>query len=729
MLLRALALLFFAVPALLAQGGKLSLEALYHPTRKVDYLPAPPRYAWLPGDQLLETRVEKGQATLTRVDARSGERKPFLGADAVADALVKQGAPEAEAKRALMRPAWNEAMDAFVASLGGDFYLVRIQPLEARRLTRDGRPKDEPLFSPDGKKVAFLRANDLHALELESGVEIRLTRDGAEERLNGRLDWVYEEEIYDRGNKRAFWWSPDSRMLAFLQLDISKVPTHVLMDDRSQPQKQVPLRYPKAGDPNPVARLGRVDLQGTLAWMENPYPGQETLIVQVGWDPKNRLVAAFQDRIQSWLELWRFQGTKGASLLREQGKAWQDRLPLPRFLKDGSFLWLSDRSGFRHAYRHAEDGALLRQVTEGPWDVREIHGVEEPAKPKDAKKALLLFSGTERGPLGLDLYSVALEGKAPNARLERLSARAGTHQVKFGKSLDLYLDQWSDATTPPTTAVLAREGKKLLDLGGGASPAYAQLALGTVKFVQLKARDGAPLEGMLTLPPGFDSSLKYPVVQPVYGGPHAPTVRNAFGRGNLLSHFLAQQGYVVFAVDPRSASNHGSTSAHAAHRRLGEQELADLEDSVAWLGQQGWADLGRVAIMGTSYGGFMSAFALTHSTKWKVGVAGAPVTDWHLYDSVYTERYMGLPKDNPEGYARTSVLKAADRLQGRLLLLHGTLDDNVHPQHSIQALDAFQKAGKAVEFALVPGAAHGPRAPDQTWAWYRKIWEFLKGSL
>ena len=728
---RLLALLL-AVPMLMAQPaeGRLTLEALFHPTKKVDFTgPAGPRYSWLADGSLLESRTEKGLTTHQRLDPRSGERRAFLDGNAATAALVKAGAPEAEAKRALGQPLLNDAADAVLFTLGGDFYWMRLQGSEVRRLTKDGRAKDLPSFSPDGKRLAFLRGNDLHALELDSGTEIRLTRDGGEERLNGRLDWVYEEELYGRGDHKAYWWSPDSRLLAFLQLDIAKEPSHTLLDDRSQPQKLVTLRYPKAGETNPSVRLGVVDFQGALGWMEDPYPGQETLIVQVGWDPKGKLLAAYQDRIQTWLELRRFEGSRSSALLKEQSRAWQDRLPLPCFLKDGTFLWLSDRTGFRHIYRYDSAGRFLRQLTEGPWDVRELHGADEGRDPKDAKNRQVYFSATERSPIGLDAYAVALDAKVPNTKMQRLTDKPGTHMVSFPKTLGVFLDRWSDVAPPPRLEVRSLDGKTARGLEAATWPGLKGLRLGTMKFQQVKTRDGFPLETMLVLPPDFDPTRKYPVVQPVYGGPHTPTVQNAFGRGNLWNHFLAQQGYVVFACDPRSASNKGPASAYPAYKRLGAQELADLEDSLAWLGQQGWADLNRVAIEGWSYGGFMTTFALTHSDKWKAGVAGAPVTDWTLYDSIYTERYMGLPKDNPKGYEAASVLKAVPSMKGSLLLFHGTLDDNVHPQNSVKLIDALQKADKDFEFVLLPGSAHGPRAPEQIWARYRKMWEFLKAKL
>ncbi|MBK8792322.1 MAG: DPP IV N-terminal domain-containing protein [Holophaga sp.] len=725
--MRLRALSFGLIPALVAgplvaqEASQLTLEKLFHPQQRVNYLAMPaPQRTWMPDGQLMENR--KGE--LFRLDPSTGKAQSLLQPTAVKEALVKAGAPEAPAKAAAERgpSLWTGTMDAFLITVERDLYWVKRDDLTVRRLSTDGSAKDAVTLSPDAQKIAFLRGNDLYVVELATTKETRLTQGGHETRLNGRLDWVYDEEIYGRGSAKAFWWAPDSRRLAYLSFDVSQEPIHMLLDDRSQPQKQVPLRYPKAGDPNAEVKLGVVDLSGNTVWMENPYPGQETLIVQVGWDPKGRVLAAFQDRIQTWLELRRYENPTGKALIRETSKAWQDRLPLPHFLKDGSFIWESDRTGFRHLYHCDPEGTVRRAITDGPWDVRTFHGVDE-------KSGRAYFSGTERSAIGLDAYSVALDGKTANAKLTRLTQQPGIHRVLFDPTFSRFQDRWTDATTPARQLLFDLNGKALPLTDEPVTEAFKKLQLGTVKFQQVTTHDGFPMETMLVLPPTFDPTKKYPVFQEIYGGPHAPTVANAFGRFNLWWHFLAQQGYVVWVCDNRSASNKGPASAYTAYKRLGQTELEDQLDGLAWLKQQGWADMNRVAIDGWSYGGFMSAYALTHSKAWKVGIVGAPVTDYRLYDSIYTERYMGLPKDNAAGYDGTSLMKSAKDLEGRMLLFHGTLDDNVHPQNTIQFVDALQKAGKDHELVLLPGSGHGPRTPEQVWFRYWKTWEFLKKNL
>lgn len=724
-LLRPLpALLVLAAPLAAQEAGKLTLEAIFHPTKKVAFLTPPSaRWTWMPDSTLLETRTEKGLTHLNRLDA-AGKATPVYTAEVLPEALRKAGMTEAQAKQAAGRGplVWNPTLDAFLVKGGEDLYLVRTAGPAATRLTTDGAAREVPTFSPDGKHLAFLKGNDLHVLDLATGAEKALTTGGSETRFNGRLDWVYDEEVYGRGSTRAFWWAPDSRSLAFLSFDLSKVPVHTLVDDRSHPQKTVPIRYPKAGEPNATVTLGRVDLNGALTWMTDPHPGTETLIVQVGFDPQGRLLAAWQDRIQTWFELRRFEGVEGKVLVKERSKAWQERLPLPRYLKDGSFLWQSDRSGFRHLYHLDAEGRELRALTSGDWDVRDLLAVDE-------KAGKAFFSATERSPIGLDAYAVDLKGKRANAGLKRLTAESGTHMVQFSPDGKRFLARWTNSTTPTQTRLQDAAGALLRTLDAPATEALSKLKLGKVSFQTIQARDGHPLQTRLIFPPDFDPAKRYPVFQEIYGGPGTPTVRDAFGRDLPWHHFLAQQGFVVWVCDNRSASNRGTASGHHAYRRLGQTELEDQLDGLAWLKAQGWADMNRVAIDGWSYGGFMSAYALTHSKAWKVGIVGAPVTDYRLYDSIYTERFMGLPKDNPEGYAATRIMDKAKDVEGALLLFHGTLDDNVHPQNTIQLVDALQKAGKDFELVLLPGAGHGPRTPEQVWFRYWKTWQFLKKNL
>jgi dipeptidyl-peptidase-4 len=715
-----------ALPLVLqAQEGRITLEGLAHPTQRIPYVGFPStRLEWAADGSLVQTKFEGGKPSLWRVDPATWAATPLFDSEKLKEALLAAGAKAEDLKTLFTtQPTWSADRSAIVVTVGEDLFHIDLKAAKASRLTTGQGEEDEATFSPDGSKVAFLRGNDLYVVDVASAKETRLTTGGSETVFNGRLDWVYQEEVYGRGNFRAFWWSPDSKKLAYLQLDETKVPVFTLADDRSQPQKLLRARYPKVGDPNPIARLGVVDLQGHTTWTPEAHAGMETLITRVTWDPKGRLLANITDRAQTWLELRRFEGTGSKALLTEKGNPWVngERQELPVFLKDGGFLWESDRTGHRHVYRYDAEGTLKHAVTSGEWEVRHLHGVDEA-------KGFLYFDGTATSPIATHTYRISLDGK----KLTELTTARGSHRVRWNKDFSAYLDTWSNLEQPAKQALFDATGKQLRMIDENPSPRLKELKLGTVKLQQVKTRDGFPMETMLVLPPDFDATKKYPVFQHIYGGPEAPQVNDAWSRDLMWYHFLAQNGIVVWICDNRSASNKGIASAAGIYKQMGAQELQDQLDGLKWLGAQGWADMSRVCIEGWSYGGFMSAYALTHSDAWKLGIIGAPVTDFRLYDSIYTERYMGLLADNKAGYESTSVTALAKQLHGKALLMHGLADDNVHPQNTVQFVDALQKAlDKDFELRLYPGSDHGSAfgKPWQNWDILKARWDFLKKNL
>lgn len=702
---------------------QLSLEAIYHPTKKQNFELKPlTRLSWDAQNRLIETQTKEGVVQQFVVNPHSWEKQALAADGNFLEWLSKAGIAEKEARKIIdsLAAQISPEVASYVFSHKNDLWLLDTAAKQVRQLTHTpDQPEDEAILSPDLKSVAYLKGNDMYLTDVASAKETRLTTGGSATQFNGRLDWVYMEEVYGRGRLRAFWWAPDSKKLAYLSFDESKVPVYTLSGDHAQPIKAEHTRYPKAGDPNPEVRLGVVDLTGKTSWSDNPYAGQQILITQVGWSPDGKLLAHWQDRAQTWLDLRLYdQSYQSKSLLKETSPAWTERLPLPVFLKDGGFLWESDRTGYRHLYRYDANYKLHSTLTKGNWDVRTVYGVDE-------KNNRVLFAASERNPIGNDIYSVKLNGSG----LTRLSQEKGSHTARWNKDFSMYLAQWSSLQQTPKQALFDSQGKLIKLVDELALPAaYAQLKLGQVKQLQVPARDGFPLEAILFLPPDFDASKKYPVYHTLYGGPRAPQVTDRWN-ANLFHHFLAQQGYIVWVLDNRSASNKGAVSAWPIHKKLGQLELQDQLDGLEWLRKQGWADMDRVALNGWSYGGYMTSYAMTHSKAWKIGFVGAPVTDWHLYDSIYTERYMGLPQENAAGYLSSSVLKAAKDLHGKILIMHGTMDDNVHPQNSIMLIDELMKAEKDYSLQLYPGQGHGVRDPYQNWSLQKAKWEFIQKHL
>ena len=408
------------------------------------------------------------------------------------------------------------------------------------------------------------------------------------------------------------------------------------------------------------------------------------------------MFAYFQNRTQTWLDFCTMPADGGplTRLFRETTKAWVDDPGEPIFLSDGSFLLASEVSGWKHLYRFDKDGKRQKAVTEGEWEIRTVHKT-------DGKDGYVYFSATKDATNAANLYRCRTDGTG----FERLTRGDGAHAATVAPTGKYFIDSHSDANTPTQVRIFKADAALVRTLD--TNPVYArdEYRFGPYERVQVKTKDGFYLEGSLVKPSDFDPAKKYPVWTFTYAGPHAPTIRESWDGGRVQDQALAGAGVIVFRIDPRCASGKGACSAWTAYKQLGVQELKDIEEAIDWLTTHPWVDAKRLGLSGHSYGGFMTAFALTHSKKFSAGIAGAPVTDWRNYDTIYTERYMSTPQENPQGYDASSAVKAAKNLHGRLLLLHGEMDDNVHVQNSMQLIDELQKAEKDFEVMIYPRRA------------------------
>ena len=660
--------------------------------------------AWLDGDHYLVFDAgtqPRGPSNWSRVVARTGERLEYVDKAALVRSL-KAGDAVAAIEDASSW-TWSEDHTRFVVNVGNDLFAAG---LDGRAVRLTNTPDVEEVgvrFSPDGETVAFVASYNLHVVPAAGGDARALTTEGHSDLFFGRLDWVYQEELYGRGNFQGYWWSPDSSRIALLKLDESPVEEFVLVSDVPARPEVERTNYPKVGEPNPIVDIGAIEVaSGAVKWFDvSDYPADDRLVVRVTWTPDSKEVFfQVQNREQTWLDMRAGDVASGKSRLvwRETSDCWVEAGPEPVWIADGaSFLWLSERDGYKHLYRFGRSGEPQGRLTEGEWQAKELVSVDE-------EKGCAYVLSDKDSKIETHLYQVPLAG----GDLQRITKGRGTHDVSMAPDHQSFVTKWSDAETPGCVYLRDLEDNQLRAIAESKPQMMRRFGVQFPEFLQVATRDGFEMEAMLIKPKGFDPKKQYPVVQFTYSGPHAPRVRDRWGGRDFLWHnLLAQNGYVVFCCDNRSASGKGREFAKACWRKLGQSELQDLSDGVDWLIEQGVADPARVAIWGWSYGGYQTLYNLTHSKKWAAGVAVNPVTDWRLYDTIYTERYGGLPSNNAEGYEKGSVTNAAKDLHGKLMLIAGAMDDNVHMQNSLQFLHAMQQAQKDCDFMVYPRVRHG----------------------
>ena len=586
---------------------------------------------------------------------------------------------------------------------GGDLFVIAAPSGEWRPLTKTAVAELDPKFSPDGKMVAFRREWDLYVLNVANGKETRLTTNGSETLRNGGLDWVYPEEL-NLGT--AYWWSPDSKAIAYLQFDVSKENVYPHEDLSGRQAIFEPQRYPQAGSDNPSVRMGVVPAKGgSSKWLDVGDTVNAYLIARAGWaGDSQRVYVVRTNRVQNELEFLLFDVHSGArkTLYRETDRFWINVEGEPIFLKDArlkdakQFLWTSERSGFRHLYLFPLDGAAPRQLTAGSWEVTDVYGIDE-------REGCVYFRSSESSPLERQLYRVQLDG----SRKKLLSEGSGTHRIWLAAASGAFLDVYSSLTSPPAATLRNRDGSAIAVYRNADRSALDDFALQPTEIVEFMSRGGVKLYGRLIKPPGFDPATKYPVIVDVYGGPHVQSIRNLWARLGMDQVF-AQKGYLVWEMDNRGTAGRGHAFESAVYRNLGAAELADQREGIAHLIAMGFVDPQRIGVTGWSYGGFMTVNMLLNAGDvFHAGFAGAPVTNWLNYDTIYTERYMGLLKDNDAAYAATALSPKAANLRGRLMIAHNFEDDNVLFQNTLQLITALESAGKQFDLALYPQKTHG----------------------
>jgi dipeptidyl-peptidase 4 len=714
-LVPCLAALLTAAPAA-ADTGALSYDAMFAADSSGR---GPEQAAWSPDGTRLTYLLDSGDkargTVLWSLDVTRGVQEELVHPADLA--RIAGGEPNHAADAAAAEKTtidayqWSPRGDNLVIESGGDPYLFSLAGRSLRRLTATADEEKSPKISPDGSRVAFVRDANLWVLDLASGREQALTEDGKEnEILEGTTDWLYWEEIWNR-HAQGFWWSPDSRRIAYYRFDENGVPNHPLVD-YSPPQPKVTWqRYPQPGDPNPKVKVGVIELAGGgTVWMETGGPSR--YLARVAWTPDGTALAIQAlARSQTRLDLLRCGAVDGrcAPLLTETWPTWINLADDFRFLPDGRFLWSSERDGWRRLDLYDGDGRLIRRVSPEGWVVTAVDRVPEAGD----KDPWVTFTGYRTTGLeAIDRHVV--HASLLDARWEVLTPEPGTHSALAAPHTGSWVHSWSTAETPERSEVRLAGGA-IVPLPFAPPSTYDPASLPHARFLTIPGPAATELPARLVEPAGFDPGRRYPVIIYQYGGPGSQTVVNRWDsrRRDLFHRRMAQLGFAVLTVDGRSTAFFGKPGEDLDHRHLGAINLEAQLAAVDWLKTQRWADTGRLGLWGWSGGGSNTLYCLmSRPGVWKAGVAGAPVTDWHLYDSVWTERYLGTPQEDEAGFRDSSPVSLTDHLRDRLLIVHGLADDNVHPQNTVVMIDRLVKAGLPVEEAFYPGEKHGMKPPS-----------------
>jgi dipeptidyl-peptidase 4 len=718
-----LALAFYFHSAILGLAQKqdpLTLEAIFKGSlREAE----PSEMRWAPDGRRLGFFLPegKGEKSLWVHDLLTGER-----IQAVSSREVREMAPSPEQALINERERTRRTrygVPSYLWAPDGNHILftsaaqLRLYDLAAHQtilLAPSKKGPINPKFSPDGKWISFIFENDIWIVPGTGGNEKQVTFGGSKRMLHGEPDWIYQEELDVR---TGYSWSPDSQRIAFMELDERKVPVYPIIEQSSGQPAVYTQSYPKSGDPSPAVRIGITNLKNRkMIWIDR----SAEYIPRIDWADRNALIVQLLNRAQTELELIEVNPATGRSLhlLSEKDRYWLNITDDLTFVSGGTqFLWTSERSGFRHIYLFSRSGQLVRQLTAGDWVVSDIAGVDE-------RNGWIYYNSNQASILGRDLFRIRMDGSGT----ERVTRRPGTHKINLNASATALVDAFSSKIQAPEISVCSlAEGKETELFRSGGMSEYA-LAVPEIK--ELSTPDGAVVRVTLLKPRDLEPGHKYPLVVYIYGMPGVPAIQDTWeGKRGLFHQFLVQQGFLVAQIDDRSSAVPGHKYEIAAYHNLGRIAAKDHELALHYLKSLPFVDGDASAVWGWSGGGFMAAYHMTHTDLFKAGIAVAPVTDWRLYDSIYTERYMGLPDKESEAYDRASVIKATAQYRGHLLLVHGTEDDNVHPQNTIQFVHELIQKNKQFDLMLYPGKTHSISGSAESLHLYTTIYRFLERYL
>jgi dipeptidyl-peptidase-4 len=677
---------------------------------------------WIPGRSAF-TFLEKdgsGRNRIVRMDAETGIKESLLDS-AQAGALSDS---RREKRFAIPSYAWSPDGRGVLIPSDKKLYFYETAAGRMRVLNGDAEEERDPAFSPDGTLLAYIKNGNLAVYDIRAESETILTRDGGKDRLIGCFDWVYEEEFSIR---TGFAWSPDSKCLAFFELNPKDEPEFPIVNFLPLQNTVETARYPKAGNANALVRIGVIPARGgETVWMDLG-PEEDMYIPRIAWLKDSRHLAIQRlNRKQNRLDLLFSEASTGFSqsvLSEEDPGGWVDANDDLVFLDDGRrFVWSSERTNWKHLYLYDIGGRLVRPLTAGNWNV-------ETVVHADKRGRWIYFTASEKSDLETHFYRVGLDGR----RCTRLSSEEGTHRIQMSKNGLYYLDTFSNVAAPDRAVIRRSDGSMARVAEPGTIEALKEYRLARASFFRIRTDDGLDLNAYLLKPVDFDSTRKYPVLVHVYGGPSSQTVRNAWrsgaGMGSLWHQMMLQKGYLVFCVDNRGTGNRGNDFMNRVYGNMG-LGIEDQIRGVEYLRTLPYVDGGRIGIWGWSGGGWMTCLALTRgASHFKAGAAVAPVTDLRNYDSIWTERYMGLPQENPEGFDQSNPVFFIDRYRGGLFLIHGANDDNVHFSNTMQLARALQDRGKPFQLMVYPGKDHSIQGRETQMHLYRAMTDFFIKNL
>lgn len=619
----------------------------------------------------------------------------------------------------------NEQQPIYRHSFLGKYHVVNLSKNGKTTALNNGNWVQEPKFSPDGRFVAFISGNNLYYQDLSSEKITQITFDGEKNKIiNGLADWVYEEEF---GHADMYQWTKNSESLVFVKFDESQVKemNMQVFNGNLYPQ-DFRFKYPKAGEENSKVSVYAYDLKLNKSTQINLANFETYYIPQVFQTAQpNEIAIATSNRHQNKLEIIKIN-TKNHStkkILTETDAAWieTDNLSL-EFLEDNSFLWASERDGFRHFYWYAPDGKLKKQITKGNWEITDYYGFS----PKNSE---ILVQTTEKGSTNRVVSKINIK----TGKKQIVSESNGTNNADFSKSFQYFINTHSSAEQPNTYTLRDFNGKTLRELQNNNSALKKLQSDGFVakEFLQIPNKNGDQMNAWMIKPKDFSPNKKYPVLMYQYSGPGSQQVSNAWdGRNTIWFNLLAQKGYIVLCVDGRGTGYRGTKYKKATYKNLGKYEIEDQIAAAQWIGSQSFVDAGRIGIFGWSFGGYMASLAMTKGADvFKVGIAVAPVTTWRYYDTIYTERYLQTPQENPQGYDENSPINFADLMKGKYLLIHGTADDNVHYQNAVEMAEALIQKNKEFEFMTYPDKNHGIYGGNTRLHLHQKMTDFILNNL